>query len=60
MMTVPTEVVKSTMDALKATPFLLAALVLNIIVLAGFSYTLKSVSDAMERREAILKACIEK
>jgi hypothetical protein len=51
---------KEVIGALKATPFLLAALVLNIIVLAGFSYTLKSVSDAMERRESILKACIEK
>jgi hypothetical protein len=51
---------KHAIDALKATPFLLAALILNIIVLAGFSYTLSQVSEAMERRESILKACIEK
>jgi hypothetical protein len=54
------ETAKEVISALKATPFLLAALVLNIIVLAGFSYTLSQVSEAMERRESILKACIEK
>ena len=51
---------KEVIGALKATPFILAALVLNIIVLAGFSYTLSKVADAIERREDILKACIAK
>jgi hypothetical protein len=51
---------KVAIDALKGTPLLLAALALNIVVLIGFAWTLHEVSNAMERRESILKACIEK
>ena len=52
--------IKTTVDALKGSPILLVILILNVIVFAGFGYTLHSVSAAMERREALLKACIEK
>lgn len=47
-------------EQLKGTPFVLALLVINVIVLAGFAYTLHQVGNAMERREAILQSCIER
>jgi hypothetical protein len=51
---------KEAIDALKGTPFLLVILILNIVMLAGFTWTLHEVSNAQERRESILKACIDR
>ena len=51
---------KVAIDALKGTPFLLGMLILNIVVLIGCAWTLHEVSNAMERRESILKACIDR
>jgi hypothetical protein len=50
---------KHIIDALRGTPSLLAILTLNVVVLAGFAWTLHEVSAAQERREAILKMCID-
>jgi hypothetical protein len=57
---IPASIARQVVDNLKATPFLLALLVLNIIVLAGFAWTLNEVSNAMERREAVLKTCLDR
>ncbi|TYL96598.1 hypothetical protein FXB40_11130 [Bradyrhizobium rifense] len=54
------ELARQVVEQLKGTPFVLALLVINIIVLAGFAYTLHQVSNAMERRESILQSCIER
>ena len=42
------------------TPFVLALLVINIIVLAGFAFTLHEVGKGIERRDAIVKSCIDR
>jgi hypothetical protein len=47
-------------EQLRGTPFVLALLVINIIVLAGFVFTLHEVGKAIERRDAYLRSCIER
>ena len=51
---------KETIDALKGAPILLAAMILNVIVLAGFGWTIHQVSSSIERRDALIKSCLEK
>jgi hypothetical protein len=51
---------KQVVDSLRATPFVLALLVLNVISLAGFAFILVEVSQAMERREAIIARCLDR
>ena len=58
-MNVPTDLARQVVESLKATPFLLALLVINMVVLAGFAFTLHQVSSAMERRESILARCLD-
>ena len=58
-MNVPSDIAHKVVESLRSTPFVLALLVLNIIVLAGFAYVLHEVSSAMQRREAILARCFE-
>jgi hypothetical protein len=60
MMNIPAEVAGKAVDALRSTPVILGLLVLNIIMLVGFWYTLSSIANAMERRDAMIKACIER
>lgn len=54
------ELAAQVVEQLRGTPFVLALLVINIIVLAGFAFTLHEVGNAIERRDAILKSCIER
>jgi hypothetical protein len=51
---------REAVDALKGTPILLAAMILNVIVLAGFGWTIHQVSSSIERRDALIKSCLEK
>jgi hypothetical protein len=53
------ELASQVIENLRGTPFVMALLVINIIVLAGFAFTLHEVGNAIERRDAILKACID-
>jgi hypothetical protein len=46
-------------ETMRATPFLLALLIINVAVLAGFTFTLNEVSKAVARRDAILEKCIK-
>jgi hypothetical protein len=59
-MNVPTDVAKQVVESLRGTPFVLAIVIVNILALLGFGWTLNEVSNAMERREGIIKACIER
>ena len=59
-MNVPTDIAKDVVASLRGTPFVLVIIVLNTIVLGMFTFTLYSVSEAQERREGLLKACIER
>lgn len=59
-MNVPSDIAKQVVESLRGTPFVLAIVMLNIVALAGFAYTLHSVGAAQERRDAIIKSCIER
>lgn len=54
------ELTSQVIENLRGTPFVVALLVINIIGLAGFALTLREVGNAIERRNAILKACIDR
>jgi hypothetical protein len=54
------ELAEQVIENLRGTPFVLALLVINIIVLVGFAFTLHQVGNAIERRDAMVKACIER
>ena len=58
-MNVPHDIARQVVDSLRATPFLLALVMLNVISLAGFAFILVEVSQAMERREAIIARCLD-
>jgi hypothetical protein len=58
-MNVPADLAKQVVEKMGATPFVLAILIVNVVVLAGFTYTLHEVSDAVERRDKILERCIK-
>jgi hypothetical protein len=47
-------------DSMKAAPFVLALLIINIVVLAGFSFSLHEISKAANRRDALLAQCMER
>ena len=59
-MNVPTDIAKQVVESLRGTPFVLALVMINIIALVGFGFILSEVSNAMERREGLIKACIER
>jgi hypothetical protein len=54
------ELAEQVIEQLRGTPFVLALLVINIIVLAGFAFTLHEVGKGVERRDAIVKSCIDR
>jgi hypothetical protein len=60
MMNIPAEVAGKVVDSLRSTPVILALILVNVVMLFGFWYTLHSVANAMERRDAMIKACIER
>jgi hypothetical protein len=57
---VPADIAHKVVESLRSTPFVMALLVINVIVLAGFAFTLHEVSSAMERREGILEKCLDR
>ena len=59
-MNVPTEVAKSVIDTMKATPFVLAILIVNTIALAGFGFSLHEISKAADRRDGLLELCMKR
>ena len=54
------ELAGQVVEQLRGAPFVLALLVINIVVLAGFAFTLHEVSKGMSRRDAMIQACIER
>ena len=54
------ELAAQVIEQLRGTPFVLALLLINTIVLAGFAFTLHEVSKGMERRDAMISACLER
>lgn len=47
-------------EQLRDTPFVLALLVVNVLVLGGFAFTLHEVSKGIARKDAMVQACIER
>lgn len=58
-MNVPRDLANKVIDSMKATPFVLALLIINIVVLTGFAFTLNEVGKSIARRDAILERCIK-
>ena len=54
------ELAAQVIEQLRGTPFVLALLVINVIVLAGFAFALHEVANAQERRDAIIGKCLER
>jgi len=59
-MNVPVDIAKQVVESLRGTPFVMALVIINIIALIGFAFVLNEVSNAMDRREGLIKACIER
>lgn len=60
MMNVPTDIAKQVVDSLKGTPFVMALLIVNVMALAGFAFVLYEVNSAVERRDEMIKSCLER
>jgi hypothetical protein len=58
-MNVPHDIARQVIDNMRASPFVLALLIINIAVLVGFSFTLYEVSKAVARRDNILERCLK-
>ena len=59
-MNVPTDVAKQVIDTMKATPFVLAILIVNTLALLGFAYSLHEIANAAERRDTLLEICMKR
>ena len=58
-MIVPRDIAHKVVDQMRGSPFVLALLIINVVVLLGFTFTLYEVSAAVERRDRILERCIK-
>lgn len=59
MMNVPAELAHKVVENLRGTPFVMVILIINVLVLAGFAYTLHEVGDAIQHRDTLLEKCIK-
>jgi hypothetical protein len=53
-------VAQDVVSALRGQPFALSLVIINILVLVGFGYTLREVGKSIERKDAMLQRCIGK
>ena len=53
-------VAQDVVSALRGQPFALSLVIINILVLVGFGYTLREVGKSIERKDAMLQSCIGK
>jgi hypothetical protein len=59
-MNVPHGIAKQVIDTMRATPFVLAILIVNSLALVGFAYSLHEISNAAERRDGLLELCLKR
>jgi len=59
-MNVPADVAKQVVESLRGTPFVMALVIINIVALIGFGLVIHEVANSMERREGLIKSCIER
>jgi hypothetical protein len=60
MMNVSQDVAGKVIDTMKATPFVLALLIINTVVLGGFAFSMHEISNAAARRDNLLAQCMDK
>jgi hypothetical protein len=53
------ELAAQVVEQLRGTPFVLALLLINVIVLAGFALTLHEVAKSIARRDVMLERCMK-
>jgi hypothetical protein len=54
----PGQIAEDIVESLKAQPFVLVLLVINLVVLAGFAITLREVGKGLARKDAMIQTCI--
>ena len=59
-MNVPTDIARQVVDSMKATPFVLALLLVNTIAFISFAYSMHEISKAADRRDGLLKICMDR
>ena len=59
-MNVPHGIAKQVIDTMRATPFVLAILIINSLAMLGFSYALHEIANAAERRDGLLELCMKR
>ena len=59
-MNVPADIANKVIDTMRATPFVLALLIINTVVLGGFAFSMHEISNAAERRDGLLELCMKK
>ena len=59
-MNVPQDIAHRVIDTMRATPFVLALLIINTVVLGGFAFSMHEISNAAERRDNLLQNCMER
>ena len=52
------QIAVNVVEALRNQPLILALVIINMIVLAGFSFTLHQVSNSIERKDALVAELI--
>jgi hypothetical protein len=59
-MNVPHDIAGKVIDTMRATPFVLALLIINTVVLGGFAFSMHEISNAAERRDGLLQSCLDR
>ena len=59
-MNVPHDIANKVIDTMRATPFVLALLIINTVVLGGFAFSMHEISNAAERRDGLLQSCLDR
>lgn len=59
-MNVPHGIAKQVIDTMRATPFVLAILIINSLAMLGFGYSLHEIANAAERRDGLLELCMKR
>ena len=59
-MNVPADIANKVIETMRATPFVLALLIINTVVLGGFAFSMHEISNAAERRDGLLQSCLDR
>ncbi|WFU75497.1 hypothetical protein [Bradyrhizobium sp. CB2312] len=54
------QLANNVVESLRTQPLVLALVLINVIVVAGFAFTQHEVSKSIERKDTMLQSCIER